>query len=408
MARGFVVQIVGSMDMPSIYHPTPPRPITPSGSHYTFGYYDRCPWSPDGRHHLALRIPQQDHLPRRDESATVCAIDLEDGDAIHDLATTMAWNHQQGAMTHWLPREPGCVVFNDRDGDRVFARVVDLDGVERRRLARPVYCLSPDGRTAASIDFARIPRRGYAYAIGDPSREGGDPFPVDDGLWVVDVESGDQRLIASYGDFAAIHPDPEDLERGTYCWLNHAIFNCDGSRLMVLLRYHRPGGGWCTYLYTMDPDGGGLRCAFDQARWAAGGVTHQMWGRTPDELLVDADYARVGDGAFTVFTDSDRPRFRTVAPGALAHGHQRFSPDGTWLVTDTYPRDGIQHLAIARVADGFQHHLAGMRHPELTRERRDLRCDLHPRWRSDGGALSIDSIDDHWRRIYLVDLGLRP
>lgn len=391
----------------SPYRPSAPRPITPTGAHYLFGYYDRCPWSPDGRHHLALRIPHQDHLPRRDETATVCVIDLEDGERIRDLATTAAWNHQQGSMTHWLPNEPGRVVFNDREDDRVFARVVDLDGGEVRRLPRPVYCLDPAGRLAASLDFARIPRRGYSYALPDPSRAGGDPFPDDDGLWIMDVASGDAQLICSYADLRAVHPHPDHLDGGAFCWLNHAIFNCDGSRVMVLLRYelgeHRRR---MTYLYTMDPDGGDLRCAFDQSRWGAGGVTHQMWGRTPDELLVDADYAQRGDGAFTVFADADRPIFREVAPGSLAHGHQTFSPDGRWLVTDTYPRDGIQYLKLARVADGFEHPLAEMRHPAPPAGENDLRCDLHPRWRADGGALSIDSIDDGWRRIYLVDLGL--
>lgn len=377
------------------------RPITPEGEHYCFGYYDRCPWSPDNRYHLALRIPQQDHLPRQDEKATVCAIDLEDNNRIIDVDTTFAWNHQQGSMTHWLPNEPNHIIFNDRDGDCVFSRVVDISGHKIRELPRPVYCLDPSGRLAASLDFARIPRRGYSYAVPN----GGPNLEDDDGLWVMDISTGNPKLICSYADLAAIHPYPSHLDGSTYCWLNHAIFNCDGSRLMVLLRYEMNGRRRMTFIYTMDPDGGNLRCALDQARWAAGQVTHQIWGRKPDELLIDADFAMRGDGVFTVFSDSDRPIFTEIAPQVQAHGHQTFSPNGEWVVTDTYPRNRYQDLKIVRVSDGYCRDLARMYHqpPKNHRGEYDMRCDLHPRWRPDGKAISIDSINDRWRRIYIID-----
>ncbi|MDA3961748.1 MAG: hypothetical protein PF961_13240 [Planctomycetota bacterium] len=376
--------------------------ITPADATYTFGYYDRCPWSPDQRYHLALRLPHQHGLPQGDEAATLCAVELATG-AIEPITDTLAWNHQQGAMSHWLSQEPDCVVVNDRVGDRVFSKVVNRSRTVVRELPRPVYALNPQGTLAASLDFARIQRRGYSYAVSNPKQSGPAELRDDDGLWVMDLATGASRLVASYAAIAAIHPDPDDLP-GTFCWLNHAIWNSDGSRLMVLFRYRvGDAGGWKTYLYTVKPDGSDLRCPLDHARWSSGGITHQMWGRTPDELLVDADYRGRG-GEFTVCNDRIPTQYRVLAPGSIAHGHQMFSPDGRWLVTDSYPRDGIQELKLARVSDGHEIQLPGMRHGALPGNGNDWRCDLHPRWRPDGKAISIDSIDDGQRRIYVIEL----
>jgi hypothetical protein len=59
----------------------------------------------------------------------------------------------------------------------------------------------------------------------------------------------------------ALHPLPYDLE-DTFLWLNHAVFNCDGSRLMVLCWYRRRGAvHWKTYMYTVNRDGSDLMCS---------------------------------------------------------------------------------------------------------------------------------------------------
>ena len=380
--------------------------LTPEPGHYCFGYYDRCPWDATGRYHLALKIPQQDRLPVPGEPATVGVIDLAAPvPRFRAIAETCAWNHQQGSMTQWLPGEPGCFVCNDAertaDGWHLVARVYRLDGTRVRTLPRPVYILAPDGRTAATLDFGRIHHRpGYAYTVADARQA---PLcPRDVGVWTMDTTTGESRLILSIADFAAVHPNPYELA-GTYLWLNHLGYNCDGTRLMVLLRYAEPALSppWKTFLYTFNPDGSELRCALPDVYWHT--LSHQLWGSRPDEIIVDANWR--GRGAeFIAFTDGETT-FRNLAPGLFGQmAHITPSRDGNWLVADSYPQGSPpeQLLRLIDLRRGTERLLGRFAHPP--RPLTDLRCDLHPRLSPDNRRLSFDSTMSGERKLYQLDL----
>lgn len=375
--------------------------LTPEPGLYTFGYYDRFAWDPDQELHLALRIPQQDHLPNLEETAEVGVV-RRSTRKFEPLATTCAWNHQQGAMTLWLPPRPGCFVFNDYDqaSGHLVSRICHVDHGIVGQYELPIYAISRGGRWACSLNFARIPRRGYSYACTPCPLEQPVPALDEDGLFLLDLESGKVSLVASYRTLLSHHPYPWDLE-DQYIWLNHAIFNCDGSRVMVLLRHigashpkHRK-----THLMTLRLDGSDAQCSLSSHDW--GLMSHQVWGRTPREILVDADWCRRGC-EYVIFDESVWPRRPVrLSRGSGVQGHLNFSPDGRWIVADTYPSDGMQHLFLVRVADGecrkigeFQHDIGGL--PA------DLRCDLHPRWSRDGQILTVDTICNGERDIYML------
>ena len=74
-------------------------------------------------------------------------------------------------MLHWLPSDRRSaadrqITYNDRQGDRHVAVVLDIHTGARRVLPRPIAGISPDGRTAASLNYARLkslrPVVGYA------------------------------------------------------------------------------------------------------------------------------------------------------------------------------------------------------------------------------------------------------
>ena len=382
--------------------------LTPEPGHFTFGYYDRIPWDAEGRLHLALRILQQEHLPLPGEVADVGYVDRVTC-SFTKVGETRAWCHQQGAMTLWLRQRPRTFVYNDfvREGGawRPIARIHSLDEGEVGRYEVPLYTVSRDGRWGVSLNFGRIPRRGYSYALAPLPRDDPAPDLDGDGLFLVDLATGEVSLIASYRQLIAAHPFPYDLE-GTYLWLNHAIFNCDSSRVMVLLRYAPqmdPPNPWRTFMFTMRLDGSELRCSLGDLYWR-GMISHQIWGRTPGEVLVDANWGGRGH-EYVVFDEGRCPwQAQRISRGMGPAGHLNFSPDGRWLVADTYPdAEGIQRLALVEVATGEWMELGRFRH-QVPGAQGDLRCDLHPRWSEDGHYLTVDTIHTGERKIFMLDL----
>jgi hypothetical protein len=383
--------------------------LTPEPGHYTFGYYDRCPWDVENRYHLALRIPQQTRLPAPGETASVGYVDRE-ARRFHAVGETRAWCHQQGAMMLWLKRRPRTFVYNDfirEHGDwRPIARIHSLDEGEVGRYDAPLYTISRDGRWGVTLNFNRIPRRGYSYAMASLPVDDPAPDLDGDGLSLVDLGTGEVRLIASYRQLMAAHPFPYDLP-GLYCWLNHAIFNVDASRVMVLFRtapQMDPPKPWRTYMFTMRLDGSDLRCSLSDLHWRHGAISHQVWGRTPGEILVDADWCGRGH-EYVVFDESRHPfQAHRISRGMGPAGHLNFSPDGRWMVADTYPdAEGVQRLALVDVATGALNELGQFLH-RTPGAQGDTRCDLHPRWSEDGSLLTVDTIHEGERKIYMLDL----
>lgn len=383
--------------------------LTPEdGSHYFFGYYDRNPWDPQGEHHLVLRVDQADRLPEPGETADIGIVDRRRN--LRLVTRTRAWNHQQGAMELFLPRRPGCFIYNDLDADtgRLIARIFDLKtNREIGHFDVPIYAITPDGHYGISLDFGRIPRRGYSYADAPlpPDLQPADPDRS--GLTLVDLTTGQTKLIVSYRTMLARHPFGYGLA-GQRIWLNHAIFNCNGSRVLWLLRHcdedNRSGCFWRTYMYTSDLSGSDVACILPEPYWT-GQISHQIWGRTPREILVDANWLGKGHAA-VVFDESCRPFVaRSLSAGTGRMAHLVFSPDGSRILADSYPdADGMQTLSLLDAASGAVETLGRFRHRQLPGTPVDVRCDLHPRWSRDGKTVTVDSIHDGKRALYLLEL----
>ncbi|MBN1877851.1 MAG: hypothetical protein JXA33_26760 [Anaerolineae bacterium] len=389
--------------------------LTPEAGNYTFGYYDRCAWDAGNQYHLALHIPQQTRLPAPGELAGVGYVTREER-CFHKIGETSAWCHQQGAMTLWLRHRPHTFIYNDfvEDGSawKPIARIYSLDKGDVGHYDVPIYAISSDGRWGATLNFGRIPRRGYSYALAPLPAEHSVPDLDNDGLFIVDMHTKETRLIASYRQLIARHPFSYDLVRDNgeyvYMWLNHTIFNCDAGRVMVLFRYSpaidqpKP---WRTFMYTMRLDGSDLRCSLSDLYWR-GAISHQIWGRTPGEILVDANWGSHEHGSeYIVFDETHYPfQAQRISRGMGPAGHLNFSPDGEWLVADTYPdREGIQRLALVDVSTGDWVELGRFRH-QTPGAVGDIRCDLHPRWSADGTLLTVDTIHEGERKIYLLDM----
>ena len=84
-------------------------------------------------------------------------------------------------------------------------------------------------------------------------------------------------------------------------------------------------------------------------------------------------------------------------------GHPSVSPDGRWMITDTYPdRAGRRHLLLYSFENKEMVRLGSFL--SLWSYRGASRCDLHPRWSPDGLWISFDSVHEGYRKSYMLDI----
>jgi hypothetical protein len=106
---------------------------------------------------------------------------------------------------------------------------------ELKIIPYPVSAVSPNGKEALSINFSRLrlTRPDYGYGgEGQDSRKDV-PFPSDDGIFLVDLETGKAKILVSLEQVKDLVPP---LEEGKIQWFNHTLFSRDGSKVFWLSR----------------------------------------------------------------------------------------------------------------------------------------------------------------------------
>lgn len=372
------------------------------GHEYFFGYYDKSPWDITDRYMLCMKTNDtwSDVSPK--ETADILLVDTEknedDKDRVKKIAETRAWNVQQSCMLQWLgPDFSSRVLYNDyRDGKYVSV-LLTLATMEEKVIPAPVYSVSADGKFALTLDFSRLYnlRPGYGY-YNVPEKTKGVALPDTTAIWKVDLETGEVTDLLKYTDFANFQPRPEMKEEGSVHKVNHIMLSPNGKRFMVLYRWFC-GQRKYTRLVTCNVDGTDMYVLSDDDM-----VSHCFW-KNDSEILAFENKHNGGPGYYLM---KDKTQDYTHCwPQFSNDGHPSYSPDGSLIVTDSYPdrarvasinlMDGDEtkkeNTTIARVFAPFKYD-------------NDTRCDLHPRWNHAGDKICFDSIFEGHRGLYVVEL----
>ena len=361
--------------------------------HHFYGYYGIDAWDTSRRYHLALETDFHEHRPTVEDVASVGLIDRETQTFI-PYASTSAFNLQQGSMMHWIDVGLGNeFTFNDWENERVVSRTINPQTREMRTIHGAVAALSPTQPVAIGLNFARMAHCravvGYANEMDIGSLQ---PHPTDDGLFLLDLRDGRSNLILSVADVIR-ESQGMNIPDGL-AWFNHVLFNTDGTRVLFFCRI-RNGNGFLSSLWTVNPDGSNLDCQIPFGNK----VSHFDW-RDERRILISSDVT--GEMQFLELTDG-KGDFKPFGAGILPQdGHASFSPDRNWLICDTYPKNP-QRLAELMLYDIKHERKTGL--GQFYSEEMftgDIRCDLHPRWSSDGSLITFDSVHEDSRQIYLV------
>ena len=371
------------------------RRLSEGPRNHFFGYYGLNAWDSSQVFHLSLETEFHERPPGPEDRAKVGLVDSGTGEFL-PFGETSAFNFQQGCMMHWIDAGNGEeFTHNDWEDGRLVSRAVNRQSGKTRTIGAAIAAVSPAGPVAAGLNYARMYhcRSVVGYAN---RRERADitDVPGDDGLYRIDLESGKSELVLSCAE--VVRQSRVEHEPGQLVWFNHVLFNTDGSRILFFCRIRR-NGGHINSLWTVNPDGTGLRCQLDFRHW----ISHFAWHDT-QHMLVSAD--RLGKQQFLYFSDG-LDDFQPLGEGAMPEdGHASFSPDGKWIVCDTYPM-GHERLSglLLYNPSSDRKVLLGRFHSEPLFTG-DIRCDLHPRWSPDGKTITFDAVHEGRRQIYAVDV----
>ena len=403
-----------------------PRRVT-NGPHEHFlaSYFAIDSWSPDARYMLVLETDLNGRLPEANERCTLGLVDLKDGNRFIPVTTTACWNFQEAAMAHWIDNET--FLFNDVRNGKFVTVVMNWKTKAERILPMPVSAVAEDRSWAVSVNYARLsltrPDYGYAGPGQDP-RENVD-WPTDDGLWTMDLRTGETKLILSVAQGRHLMPqirpiDEKKLPKSAsvtrhglayYC---HTVISKDGAKIFFLARsvdwfdkatHTIPK--WQTTSFTVNRDGTDLRRCFKDG-W---GGSHFNWA--PDgshKMLVTAAWnAHLTDRpppyGLVEFTVGEEDKVRHIGPGILDRDwHCVYSPDGKFMSGETYwDRNFERPWVLVRLADAMTMPMGTFFVPEAYRGVY-WRCDLHARYRPDGRQIAFNSVHEGSRQVYVRDI----
>lgn len=364
------------------------RQLTHGPRHHFFGRAGRNPWNRSGTRIACLESAFHSRAPLPGERAQVGVVDPNTG-GFSAIATTAAWSLPQGAMFEWSPQSPNEeLLFNDMvDGSPVGVRLNVHTGA-RHLYIRPFAAAGGMGAHAASLSLGRIARLNPGEgAAGAPDHASDDPAPEDDGLFLVELTTGLQRLLLPIDAVAgAVRGQHPELKRREF-WFEHVSFNPEGTRLLFTVF---AGGGVAKAdgaLFTIGIDGAGLREVVPFGR----GATIGAW---LDAASCIATF-RGGDGTMAprVCSDSAAPG-EAPWPGTGAMPVRAIpSPDGSLLAVESEnPRRRSKTLAIVVRSTGEARPIGEFKFGDDAHFRGPARCDLNPRWNAGGNAICVDAI----------------
>ena len=375
--------------------------VTGPGEAYLHTYYDVCPWSPSGRYLACLRLPFEDREPQAGERAELCVIDLQRR-TVRTVAETAGWGHQTAAHQQW-GRSDRTLYCNDMDGDRPVGVRLDLETGERTHLGGPIWQVSPDETTAicTCLNRGRLTQAGYGVTVRlEAELTNTDQAAGDDGLFRVDLATGEQSLLVSLTDVWEALTDRGDLADAVL-YAFHCKYNPQGTRIMIVVRALWEDGSFVAALLGCRADGSELRTIVPHRLWMRGGH-HPIWHPNGRQVLQNLTPAE--DGMKFCVVDADTGELDVLIDDPTGSGHPSISDDGRWLLTDvTGEADGVR-TATVRLVDletGEVRDICGATSPAVGGG--PLRRDAHPVWSRDCKQVLFLAAPTGGRQLFIAD-----
>jgi hypothetical protein len=354
-----------------------------------FGYYDKSPWNSNGDTYLC-------HYLTDNKSVDLIALKIGEASPLN-IGITQAWTYQQGAMLQWLPGTISSVIYNTFQNSELGAYIYNINNGSKQFFPWPVQSVHPEGNAFVSLNYLRLMKINSEYGYQQKVSNFSVNMPIqNDGVWLVNIHARTSKLIISIEHLIENHNRQcmNNAEHG----INHVMFSPDGQRIIFIHRWLTEKYERYSRLYVMHLETMHLQLLLDQDY-----VSHYCW-LDNDNILTHSGTFSEGKHYYRVNVLSGS--IQAVAPGKLdryGDGHPSLSPDGRWIVTDSYPDPGrVRRLLLWNLNEEYLVEVGKFYSPVKFENER--RCDLHPRWHPLKPLISIDSTHEGVRKNYILDV----
>ncbi|WP_348827979.1 hypothetical protein [Halomonas sp. RT37] len=370
-----------------------PAPCSINSQSSFFGYYDKSPANENGL--ILVQVTDQDTRKLPSSTHPIKLLVLDSGKNLLFEKEVKSYNWQQGCRPQWLNSE--CFIFNDFDIDKksYVSRVFSILTKKQLKVFDFPVQVSFKAEYFISLNYRRLMaiRPDYGYRNLPPLDNESINNLNSDGLWKVDYNSGEEKLLISLSQAYSFNYRSEFSD--AVHKFNHVMISENGRNIIFIHRYLL-GGVRFDRLLLADSTTGVLTLLSD-----FGMVSHCFWANN-DTVI---GYMRGPDGVDGYWLiDISTQQFSPLPNYALqgfGDGHPHVF--GDWLVTDTYPdKARMQHLLLCNWRSGEVKELGEFYHGfEFGGE---CRCDLHPRFSPDGKKVFFDSVFNGKRQLYVMDV----
>lgn len=346
-----------------------------------FGYYDITPFNSSD---------EILYLKRRNNSneVEICLNDSNDLTKEKVLATSKAWNWQQGSRLRWFPGCEEHIVFNTFKNNKYGATVINKNGQIVRNFKKPLYDISADGKLGLTLNFERlgVMRPGYGYTCKSY-------IPCNlqnESIDVIDLNSDNVVDSVTYSAIASVISQQSTFDN---CYINHLAFSPDGNCFLffwieIVNGYHQAS----LLVYDM------LTKTIIPLELKEK-VSHYVW--LDNKNILCTSYLDSLTCRYFVYNLKNRTKKPYCSECLREDGHPSVDKD-SFILTDTYPnRIGFQSLYLVDSEKDIKETLFKVyMRPVANGEKR---TDLHPRFNISHSKICIDINKEGNREIVILN-----
>ena len=400
---------------------------TPLNNDHSVGYHDIKPFNKSNQNLIALHRYPLNNSAYQNENVDIeiCLWDFINS-KIEKIDVTDTWSWEQGSRLQWISENE--LIYNKRVDGKLVSCVHDINAKTKKVIQNSVYSVNKN-KQFLHINYSRLWKlwKSYGYYMPTDTTEY-IKQPEDDGIFICDLNNKKELLLSIKN--AVKLCELENITKHFFLW--GPTFNPEGNKFVSLLRFFNDTGALISYfIVTNIKDGKSQVLARER-------VTHFEWINN-EKLVVwcrnlNSNLQKLRSNNFIEkkiisnikkilnlttlslrakilsthyhVVDLKMPNKLVKLGGSLLteDGHPQVSPNGKYLITDTYAnKNGYQKLLLYDLLKNQIYTLGEFKLSDNLINNK-VKYDLHPRWSNCGNLLSIDSSHEGSRQSYILDI----